>query len=145
MYNFTPFVALQYSYLRQAGFSETPESGAGVFALTLPSQNVSSLPVSAGAQLDTRYVFGGMVLSPYVRASLVHEFKPARQINAELTAVPGASLTVDGPRVAANSAKLDLGAKLAINRSTALFGNFGGEFSDRGHSYGSTGGVKVIW
>jgi outer membrane autotransporter protein len=138
-------VAVQYSRLWQAGFSETATSGAGVFALTLPSQSVSSLPLFVGAQFDKRYVFGGMVFSPYLRASLVHEFEPARQINAAFAAVPNASFTVDGPRVASNSAKLDLGAKLALTRSTMLFGDFSSEFSERGHSLGGTGGVKVIW
>jgi outer membrane autotransporter protein len=144
-YNVTPFVAVQYSRLWQSGFSETPTAGAGVFALTLPSQNVSSLPAFVGVQFDKRYVFGSMVFSPYLRASWVHEFDPARQIDAAFTAVPGASFTVDGPRVASNSGKLDLGAKVALTRSTTLFGDFSSEFSERGHSFGGTGGVKVIW
>jgi outer membrane autotransporter protein len=97
-------------------------------------------------QFDTKMaMYGGAMFAPYLRVSWVHEFKPDRNISAFFNSVPGASFTVDGPRVASDSAKVDLGMNLIFNRNLSLFGNVDSEASSRGHTYAGQGGVRVVW
>jgi len=145
----TPFAAVQFAELWQAGYTEasTAASGApGILGLSYASQAVSSLPTFLGTQFDWRTVLAnGSVLSPYARVSWVHEFDPVRDITASFISLPGTGSTVDGPRTARDAARIDAGAKITISRSAALFASFDGEFSDRGQMYAGTGGLKVSW
>jgi autotransporter-associated beta strand protein len=145
----TPFAAAQFAQLWQNGFAETNLIAAGVvgpLGLTFGSARVSSLPTFLGAQLDTRLAFAnGMVVSPYGRLSWVHEFNPNRAIDAAFLALPGAGLTVDGPRAARDAARIDAGAKLAFAPNAWLFASFDGEFSSRSQSYAGRGGLKIAW
>ena len=52
---------------------------------------------------------------------------------------------MDGPRAASDAARIDAGAKLAINPNAWLFASFDGEFSSRSQSYAGKGGAKVTW
>jgi uncharacterized protein with beta-barrel porin domain len=148
-FSVTPFAALQFAELWQRGFAETGTAFGGapaVNGLSFAGHHVASLPAFLGAQFDTRYALAnGMIWSPYARASWVHEFDPARNVSASFIALPGSGFTVDGPRAAGNAARLDLGSKLALTRSAALFASFDGEFSDRSQSYAGKGGFKVNW
>jgi outer membrane autotransporter protein len=145
----TPFAAVQFAELWQNGFTEAnpvPAGAPGPLGLTYGSISASSLPTFVGAQFDTRFAFSnGMALSPYARASWVHEFKPNRAINAVFIALPGAAFTVDGPRAASDAVRIDAGAKLAIRPNAWLFASFDGEFSSRSQSYAGKGGVRVAW
>jgi uncharacterized protein with beta-barrel porin domain len=75
----------------------------------------------------------------------VHEFNPNRAIDAAFLALPGAGLTVDGPRAARDAARIDAGAKLAFAPNAWLFASFDGEFSSRSQSYAGRGGLKIAW
>jgi outer membrane autotransporter protein len=148
-FSVTPFAALQVSQLWQNAFTETNPVPAGAtdpLGLSYGSRSVTSLPTFLGAQFDTRFaVWNGMALSPYARLSWVHEFKPNREIDASFIALPAAAFTVDGPRAARDAARIDTGAKLAINPNAWLFASFDGEFSSRSQSYAGKGGAKVTW
>jgi len=114
--------------------------------LSFGSRSVTSLPTFLGAQFDIRFtIWNGMTLSPYARVSWVHEFKPDRAINPSFIALPTAAFSVDGPRASSDAARIDAGAKLAINRNAWLFASFDGEFADRSQSYAGKGGVRVAW
>ena len=76
--------------------------------------------------------------------SWVHEFKPDRAIDASFIALP-AAFTVDGPRAASDAARIDAGAKLAINPNAWVFASFDGEFSRRSQSYAGKAGAKMSW
>jgi T5SS/PEP-CTERM-associated repeat protein/autotransporter-associated beta strand protein len=148
-FSVTPFAALQFAELWQRGFAETGTAFGGapaVNGLSFAGHHVASLPAFLGAQFDTRYALAnGMIWSPYARVSWVHEFDPARNVSASFIAMPGSGFTVDGPRAASNAARLDLGSKLALTRTSSLFASFDGEFSDRSQSYAGKGGFKVNW
>ena len=88
---------------------------------------------------------GDATFAPYIRISWVHEFKPDRRTDAYFNSVPGAAFTVEGPRVASNSAKVDLGMNVALGQYLSLFGNFDSEISSRSFSYAGRGGLKVFW
>ena len=140
---------MQFAELWQNGFTETnavPPGAAGPLGLSYGRTSVPSLPTFVGGQFDTRIGFAnGMVLSPYARASWVHEFEPNRAINASFIALPGAAFTVDGPRAASDAVRIDAGAKLAIRWNAWLFASFDGEFSSRSQSYAGKAGARVAW
>jgi outer membrane autotransporter protein len=144
----TPFAAVQFSQLWQNGFTETnplPTGAIDQLGLAYGSRSVTSLPTFLGAQFDTRFaVWNGLALSPYARLSWVHEFKPDRAIDASFIALP-AAFTVDGPRAASDAARIDAGAKLAINPKAWVFASFDGEFSNRSQSYAGKAGAKMSW
>jgi outer membrane autotransporter protein len=145
----TPFAAVQISKLWQNGYTENSvvAGGApGVMGLTFAQHTATSLPTFLGAQIESKLdMAGGRVLTPFLRAAWVHEFKPTRSIDAAPTAVPAAAFTVEGPRAASNSAKINAGAQLALNKSSALFASFDGEFSGVSRTYGGTGGIRATW
>jgi outer membrane autotransporter protein len=119
-------------------------AGPGILGLSYAPVDVTSLPAFLGAQFDARMAFdNGVVWSPFVRAAWVHEFEPARGITASFLSVPGASFAVDGPRSASDAVKLDLGARLMLNRRAALTATFTGEFSDRTRSYAGRAGLRM--
>src|SRR3984893_15803523 len=145
----TPFAAVQFAELWQNGFTErnaVPPGAAGPLGLSYGRTSVPSLPTFVGAELNTRIGFAnGIVLSPYARASWVHEFEPNRTINASFIALPGAAFTVDGPRAASDAVRIDAGSKLALRPNAWLFASFDGEYSARGQSYAGKGGARVTW
>src|SRR6266702_7599248 len=134
----TPFATVQTARLWQAAYTETSTAGLapGVLALSYASQTVSSLPTFLGAKFDGGVDFGnGMVWSPFVHAAWVHEFEPSRTITASLVTVPVPAFTVAGASAASDSARVDLGSRLALNRWWELSGRVTGEFSNLGQSY----------
>jgi outer membrane autotransporter protein len=148
-YNVTPFAAMQVAQLWQNGYAETSITGAGtpgMLGLSYQPITVTSVPTSLGAQIDSRIALGnGMMWSPYLRAAWVHEFNPARSINATFNTIPAASFVVDGARAASDTAKIDIGTRLVLNANAALFASFNGEFSVQGQTYAGTGGLRVNW
>jgi autotransporter-associated beta strand protein len=147
-FSVTPFVAVQFSELRQNGYTETnvPPSGAGVLGLSYASRTVSSLPTFVGTQIEGNvYLPYGLILSPYGRFSWVHEFKPNREINPSFIALPGTLFTIDGARAARDAARVEIGSKLAINRYVKAFINYEGEYSQRSQSYAGKAGFSVSW
>ena len=145
----TPFAAVQFGELWQSGFTETSTTtmGApGILGLTYASTAVPSLPTFLGTQLDGRWVTSsGMVWTPYARVSWVHEFEPDRNITASLISLPLATFTVDGPRAASDSARVEAGSKFLVAKNIWFFGNFIGEFSNTSQMYAGKGGVEVSW
>jgi autotransporter-associated beta strand protein len=148
VFSVTPFVAVQFSELRQNGYTETnvPPPGAGVLGLTYASRTVSSLPTFVGTQVEGNvYLPYGVILSPYGRFSWVHEFKPNREIDPSFIALPGTLFTIDGARAARDAARVEVGSKLSINRYVKAFFNFDGEYSHRSQSYAGKAGFSVAW
>jgi outer membrane autotransporter protein len=82
---------------------------------------------------------------PYARTSWVHELEPTREVTAAFITLPGSSFTVDGPRAARDSGRIDVGSKLAITRNASVFGSFDGELSGRSQMYAGKGGLRISW
>jgi uncharacterized protein with beta-barrel porin domain len=148
-FTLTPFAAVEPAALWQSAYTETSTTasgGSGVLGLSYSAHTTTSLPIFLGAQIDTRYVLaGGQVVSPIVRLSWVHEFKPDREVEASFVSIPSTLFTVDGARAARDSARLDTGVTLALNQSVGLFANFNGEFSSESQMASATGGAKITW
>jgi len=145
----TPFAAVEPSTLRQQGYTEssTTSTGApGILGLSYASHTTNSLPTFLGAQIDTRYVFGGgLILSPSARLSWVHEFMPDREVEASLAGLGVGSFTVVGPRAAQDALRTDIGATLALAKGFALFASFNGEFADTSTTLAGTAGARIVW
>jgi len=147
-YTLTPFVAIEPAALWAHAYSESSTiigGGSGILGLTFAARTTTSLPTFVGMQVDTRTVFSnGSILTPYARASWVHEFEPNRQVNAAFVNIPAAAFTVDGARVASDAARVDAGVKYALDPMRSLFTNVSGEWSNVGHSVSATAGFKLI-
>ena len=146
-YTLTPFVAIEPAALWSHGYTETSTTvgGApGVLGLSFAARTTTSLPTFLGVQADTRIAFAnGAVVSPYARASWVHEFEPSRQITATFVSLPTGAFTVDGARPARDSGRLDAGFKVQLDTTRSLFANVSGEWSGISQSYSATAGLKV--
>jgi uncharacterized protein with beta-barrel porin domain len=146
-FNLTPFVAIEPAVLWAHGYAEASTiagGGAGILGLTFASRTTTSLPTFVGLQADARTVLAnGAIVMPYGRLSWVHEFEPARQINAGFISVPGAAFTVDGARAASDAARLDTGAKVALDSTRSVFANLSGEWSGTGSSYSAMAGFRL--
>ena len=147
-YTLTPFVAIEPAALRAHAYTESSTivgGGPGILGLTFAARTTTSLPSFLGMQIDTRTVFSnGSVLTPYARASWVHEFEPNRQVNAAFITIPAAAFTVDGARAASDAARIDTGVKYAFDPTRSLFANVSGEWSNVGHSISATAGFKLV-
>ncbi len=145
----TPFAAIAPTTLWQQGYSEnsTTSTGApGILGLTYQSNRVSSFPSFLGLQVDGRFAFdNGTTLSPFVRASWVHEFDTTRSISATFINIPGGSFTAEGASAAANALRLEGGATLALNERAALFASLNSELSSRSSSFAGMGGLRLGW
>jgi outer membrane autotransporter protein len=147
-YTLTPFIAIEPAALRAHAYTESSTisgGGLGILGLTFAARTTTSLPTFLGMQVDTRMVFSnGSVLTPYARASWVHEFEPNRQVNAAFITIPAAAFTVDGARAASDAARIDAGAKYALDTTRSLFTNVSGEWSNVGYSISATAGFKLV-
>lgn len=144
-YGVTPFAALEGSNLWQSGYTETStqdNGSAGVMGLTYQAQQAGSLPTTLGVQLDTRIQSeDGKIWAPYLRLGWQHEFMPARDVNAALTAIPDNGFTAQGARAASDTAMIDLGVKVLVNRSLSLFANGSSQMAGDFLSYGGKAGI----
>ncbi|KQY97422.1 hypothetical protein ASD45_22415 [Pseudolabrys sp. Root1462] len=148
-YTLTPFAAIAPTALWQQGYSEnsTTSTGApGILGLTYQSNRVSSFPSFLGLQVDGRFAFAnGTTLSPFVRASWVHEFDTTRSISATFINIPGGSFTAEGASAAANALRLEGGATLALNERASLFASLNSELSSSSRSFAGMGGLRFGW
>ena len=146
-FNVTPFIALQFAALTENRYTETGTSGGpSVLGLNYSARNVLSLPTFLGAQFDSKLpLWNGLVLSPWLRLSWVHEFDPNRTIFPSFIAAPGFDFLIQGAQAAHDAARVGAGFELGIARELSVFANFVGEFSNRSSGYGGIGGVKIAW
>ena len=129
-------------------YTETSVTGAGpgVLGLSYASRRVSSLPTFLGSKFDARFDLGnGMIWMPFGSLAWVHEFLPNRDVTASLISMPVPAFTVEGARAASDSARIELGSRLVLNRWSELSARFSGEFSSAGQSYTGMGSLRVNW
>lgn len=148
-YTVTPFMAIEPAALWQQAYTETSTTAngtPGVFGLSYQANTVTTLPTFLGAQFDTRYQLdNGQSLTPYLRASWMHEFEPDRGIAATFITLPTASLSVDGTPAVSDAARIEAGGTLTFNRQSALFANLNSEVSGRSRSLAGMAGARVTW
>jgi outer membrane autotransporter protein len=143
---FSPFAALQLSSFHMNGSTESADVTSGDLALHYKGRTINSVPLSLGAQFDTRIELGGNAyFSPYVRAAWVHEFSNKRSVEAGFTAAPGYEFVVHGAAQARNSAQVEAGFNVQIETGLSLYGKVTGNFSGSDHDVSGSGGLRLRW
>lgn len=143
----TPFAALEFAAYSNGSFSETSNLGTqSSLALGNNGQTGYSLPLFIGMRLAHNFTFdNGWRLGLVGSVAYVHEFFPNPEFSNYLIGLPAGNFTVIGPRAGDNLLQAKLGAQLNINKSTAFFASFQGEFASNATAYGGTAGFKYTW
>lgn len=145
--NLTPFAAIRFDAMWQGSYAETStvagSTTPGSLGLRYSAHNVTSVPGSLGLRVDTSVQMDdGIVISPSVRLSWVHEFAPTRAIDAAFLAAPGFGFNVRGAPAAQDAARVDVGVSARFSPKVVLYGNFVGVLSGEGSTVGGFGGFK---
>jgi outer membrane autotransporter protein len=145
----TPYAALEAARLWNDRFSEqqgTGSNGPDLLGLSFDSNQVTSLPGMLGMKFEEVHHFAnGLQFDPSVDLAWVHEFRPTREMVAQLLSMPAAPFTVQGAQPASNGAQVRAGTQVVLSSHAAFYINFQGEFSDNVHTYGGQTGVTVTW
>ena len=143
---FSPFATLQLSSFHMNDSTESADVTRGDLALYYKSRTINSVPLSLGAQFDTRIELGeNAYFSPYVRAAWVHEFSNKRSVEAGFTAAPGYEFVVHGAAQARNSSQMEAGFHVQIDTGLSLYGKMTGNFLGSDHDVSGSGGLRLRW
>jgi outer membrane autotransporter protein len=147
--NIAPYVALQGTSLRSAGFTETSTTVSGQpgdLALRVQGGESSSVPGSIGFQLDRRFdIRGDWMVRPVLRLAWTHEFSTARDVAAGLVALPASRWTVQGASVPANAADIHLSVQALNRHGLALTAGFSAYAAPQATAYQGQLGVSYTW
>ena len=142
----TPFAGVEFGSLYTGAFTEANKAGPSVIGLSYAGRNILSLPTFLGLQLDGKTEFGqDMWLSLSARAAWKHEFADDRSTESAFISAPGFDFVVRGARPSRDSVVANLGAKLQLGKTVAIFGNVIGDAGAGSHSLAATGGVSLSW
>ncbi|MBR0966687.1 autotransporter domain-containing protein [Bradyrhizobium diazoefficiens] len=143
--NLSPYAAVQTTTLFMPSYAETMTAGAGLFALSYASRDVTATRGEIGARFDKAALIGDLPLVLKGRLAWAHDWNNAPTVTATLQQLPGASFVVNGARPAADSALVSLGATLALARGWSASTSFDGEFSRTTASYAGKGSLRFAW
>ena len=146
-FNLTPFAGMQFDAMWQNAYAESSTvngaGGPGSLGLRYNANYVTSAPASLGLRVDTSVEAGnGVVVTPSARLAWVHEFTPARTVDAAFLVAPGFGFTVNGAPAARDAARVDAGVSARFSPQLILYANFVGLFSGDGNSIGGFGALK---
>jgi len=132
--------SVQYTWLRQDGFTE---QGAGDLGLTAGAATSQSLRTGLGGRLSKGYSVEGVRVVPELRARWMYEFLDNfAQYNPAFIGAPGVPFNVRGAEVNRSSLALGAGVEIVHSRSLALFVDFDSRFNSDMRSYSLTGGLR---
>lgn len=145
--NLTPFVAIEPGWLWQGAFTENmrPSSGPQVnMGLNFQSQQVTSMPLSLGIQVDSRIDHpDGWIVSPMMRLSWIHQFSTRRQVNAALQLLPAQTFTVYGAAAPENAGRLTVGISASSKSGMTAYFTLDGSFSDTSQAFAAMAGLNM--
>ena len=140
----TPYAAVQAQNFHTPNYSETDLSGGG-FGLSYRAITATDVRTELGSRFDAPTLVGGMPLILRGRLAWAHDFVGNPSLNATFQALPGASFTVNGARIARDSALASAGAELRITPRLAVLAKFDGEFAARSQTYAGTATLRYTW
>jgi len=140
----TPYAALQAQSFHTPGYSETDLSGGG-FALSYNAVTANDTRSELGVRADDLTMLGGSPLVLRARVAWAHDWISNPALGATFQALPGASFTVNGAAVPANSALASAGAQLFFTPNWSIEAKFDGEFASTAQTYAGTGTLKYSW
>ena len=146
----TPFVAVEPTVLWQNAFTErmsAPQSNATNatnLGLNYQSQQITSLPVSLGIQIDsTINSRQGWLVRPWARLAWVHEFNPTRQLDASLQLLPNQTFTVYGASAPRNLGKASFGVAGTNTEGLTAYLTIDTAFSSTSQAFAARAGINL--
>lgn len=142
----SPFVAMDFASYHANSYSEHGDSGQGVTALNVDSNNITSVPLSLGLHAAANYeIADGWMLSPDATVALVRELSKDRTLNAQFRTLPGDSFVLNGPRADENTVQLT--PRLTLASAAGLSFMVEGQAAQSGESTSLAGrfSVKYSW
>ncbi|AXY57413.1 hypothetical protein CDG60_13070 [Acinetobacter chinensis] len=144
--NITPFAGLQVSAVNVDSTSETATDGSQALGLVYSGNNAYSVPLFAGAQFDTTFMFSEGSIQPYARLSLAHDFSTKRSMEAQFASAPGYKFEVQGAVPEKNTLDVSAGFKMMSITNLSFYGQFNGQYSEKGaKNEGGSLGLEVRW
>lgn len=145
--NVTPYAAVEPGWIWQGAFSETARSSQsqGVnLGLSYQSQQVTSVPVSLGVQIDSAIALNnGWTLRPSMLVAWIHELNPSRQVDASLQLLPTQAFTVYGASAPQNVGRMVLGLSGTNRSGLTGYVTVEANVSDRGQALGARAGLSM--
>jgi autotransporter-associated beta strand protein len=143
--DFKPYAAGQFvSYLTPA-FAEQATSGAGPFALSYGSKNVTTARTELGVKTERALAWMDSALMLRGRLAWAHDYDTSRQLQAVFQTLPGSAFVVNGAQPAADAALASVSAELAWRNGWSARATFDSELSGTTQSYAATGLVRYTW
>jgi len=143
----TPFVALEPTVLWQNAFTErmsAAQSNATNLGLSFQSQQITSLPVTLGVQVDSTVSSRqGWLVRPWARLAWVHEFNPTRQLNASLQLLPNQTFTVYGASAPRNLGKVSFGIAGTNAEGLTAYLTIDTAFSSTSQAFAARAGINL--
>ena len=145
--NVTPYVAIEPGWINQGAFSESTslsESQTVNMGLNYQSQQVTSVPISLGVQLDSAVMLkSGWTLRPSMLLAWIHELNPNRQVDATLQLLPSQTFTVYGASAPQNIGRMVLGISGTNRSGLTGYVSFEANVFDRGQALGARAGLSM--
>ncbi|WOE40768.1 ESPR-type extended signal peptide-containing protein [Acinetobacter chinensis] len=144
--NITPFAGLQVSAVNVDSTREKVTDGSQALGLVYSANNAYSVPLFAGAQFDTTFMFSEGSIQPYARLSLAHDFSTKRSMEAQFASAPGYKFEVQGAVPEKNTLDVSAGFKMMSITNLSFYGQFNGQYSEKGaKNEGGSLGLEVRW
>ena len=120
--------------------------GSQALGLVYSANNAYSVPLFAGAQFDTTFMFSEGSIQPYARLSLAHDFSTKRSMEAQFASAPGYKFEVQGAVPEKNTLDVSAGFKMMSITNLSFYGQFNGQYSEKGaKNEGGSLGLEVRW
>ena len=116
-----PTLGVAYTHLDIDSFTETGSPGA----LNVANEANDSLRSLLGFRLNYEESSHGLIFHPHLNASWQHEYiNQSRGISASLSAAGGGSFDVQTAEPSRDSALIDLGLNIDLNRTLTVFADY---------------------
>lgn len=115
------------------------------FGLSYNAMNATDVRSELGARFDDPTLLYRKPLIPFGRVAWAHDWVSNPSLNAVFESLPGASFTVNGAPMPANSALTTAGAQLFLSHNWSLLAKFEGEFATGSQTYAGSGTLRYTW
>jgi len=135
----SPVANLTWQQVHVGGYTE---NGNDSTAMNFQSQRRNSLVSSLGAQVSSKLVLGTYSVQPFAKLAWEKEYKNGeRDVRANLVGMAG-SFGLPAYQGPSNSARLDLGASIALATDFSAYASYSGQFAGGNKSNSFQVGLK---
>jgi outer membrane lipase/esterase len=122
----SPVGSLTWQQVNVDGYAE---NGNDSTAMNFHSQTRNSLVSSLGGQVSGKLMLGGYAVQPFVKLAWEKEFENSeRDVRANVIGMAG-SFGLPAYQGPSNSARLDLGANIALATDFSAYASYNGQFA----------------